>query len=333
MTSPFTRYAVGKQPAAAAPAPAGSTASSGKPELTRAQTLLNTAQAARDRQSQAARAAAESPAAAGAPPRKRGFASFKVDADQVSDVADEQDGLRGSSARVPAPTSPPTPARASPPADAATRTAGAFGRFVGDGKRLPPDPDWADETIPPGSLFTREQWEAARREGEALNKGKPIYLVEIRNAGETAFLTLPAAPTGSFKKVFGPKGKSREEWVAPTDEELAGSFNSLMGQMIDGCLLLAPSAGTTHPVAASRSSVKFSTPSMGTVEYRIARPPEHMNTPKAIFATTRSTAPYPLVEPPWETRSDEEWNALRQQGKDADGDAAELEPARERARG
>jgi hypothetical protein len=268
-------------------------------------TLLEKAQAARDRQKGAApapTASAPTPVMqGGGSPRRAGFGSFKV---APSHAADELEDAPPVSERR-APAHAPAPAVA---------PIGGFGRFAANAQRrapgrLPPDPDWADDETPPGSMFTRSEWQAARREGEDANGGKPIYLVEIRNAGQSAFLTLPAQPAPVVKKTRGPKGQVIEEVVPPSEEERRGCFDGTIGFIIDGCLLLAPSADTTHPECASHSSMKFSTPTFGVMEYRVARPRAHMSTERAIFSTTRMTQPYPLVEPPYEPMSDADWNA------------------------
>jgi hypothetical protein len=205
--------------------------------------------------------------------------------------------------------------QAAPPAKDA-RTAGApggnsgFSRFSVGGApqvagRVHPDPAWVDDETPPGSMFSREEWVEARRQGEQANGGRPVFLLEMRNAGQAAFMSLPAPPKPQIRTVRGPGGTLLEKLVPPAEEELRGSFNGTIGLLIDGCLLLAPSASTSHPEAASHSSVRFSTASMGVQEYRLARPRAHMATERAIFSTTRMTQPLELEEPAWEPQTDE----------------------------
>lgn len=342
LNSPFSQYKAGKQgampananaPASTRIAPQSPTGAAAQSETSRSIELLQKAQSARDRQARPVQPSPRTPAAAGAAPRKGGFGSFKVDASQLVEPGDPSDSGRPAAQRNAATSRNQSSSLAG---HASGQTGSGFNRVAPGrpGNRLPPDPVWRDDETPPGSMFSREEWAAARRQGEAINDGKPVYLVEIRNAGENAFLTLPAPPEATMKKVPGPKGKVVEQLVPPTEAEIARCFNATMGYLIDGCLLLAPSASTTHPAAASHSSVKFSTETLGVVEYRISRPAAHMDTPRAIFATTRMTAPFPLNEPKWDRLSDEEWNAIHHQ-QVAGASAAEndVERARERARG
>jgi hypothetical protein len=185
--------------------------------------------------------------------------------------------------------------------------AGAFGRFgppyspgAASGRRAAaaaPGEDWPDDETPPGSCYSHDEWLAARREGEVANGGRPVILIEVRNGGQSAFLTLPAAPLPQRGRVRGAGGQLQEELVPPSPEELAGCFDPTLGDMMDGCLLLAPSAQTSHPQAAC-STMLFETEFFGAWTYRLARPRAHMETHRCVYATMKMLTPYPLLPRP-----------------------------------
>lgn len=148
------------------------------------------------------------------------------------------------------------------------------------------EPDWPDKNTPPGSKFSATEWADARREAE-LQAGGPVYLVEIRNRAQSALLVLPRVPAPQVvKKMVGGKLVSEEQPL--TDEQWAQGLDPLIGDLVDGCLLLSPSATTSHPRSVRELTFQSHDPAFGDrrhpgeLVYRIARPAIHSEQPRLI---------------------------------------------------
>lgn len=135
-------------------------------------------------------------------------------------------------------------------------------------KRIGDDPPWACDQIPAGSHYTLQEWNQARALGNNT-------VIEVRNAGQGALITIPKCPEGVTTKVRK-NGVLTEEYVAPAAKDLAGKLNPLFSHVWDGCLILAPSAQTSHPASIS-GVLQFNTndKDFGNMPYRIVRPEAH----------------------------------------------------------
>lgn len=129
-----------------------------------------------------------------------------------------------------------------------------------------PDPAWPHPEIPAGSAYSPQEWAAARAQGN-------VHVWEIRNAGESALMCVDRLPPPRVERqVVG--GKVVETEVPYTDEEIAQGFDPMLAAVLDGCLVLAPSATTTHPNAA-KGEINFSRVDEhlpGPFQYRLVRP-------------------------------------------------------------
>lgn len=136
------------------------------------------------------------------------------------------------------------------------------------------DPPWDCADIPAGSNYTLQQWTDARASG--------LFTVfEVRNGGESVLLTLPKRPQGTTTRVVRDRKLATftETITPPTEEECKGTLDPYFATTCDGCLLLAPSAVTTHPGAIS-GELEFRTgdAALKTMAYRIVRPESHRET-------------------------------------------------------
>ena len=190
-------------------------------------------------------------------------------------VASQQLGMAGgarpSSEVVPVP--PPT-SRQSPPGPGRDGAHMRRPAFLSPERRgsaaTGEDPPWPDERVPAGSNYGYEEWEDARRK-EADRIGRPVYLVEVRNAAQSTLIALPAPyPTSGQHRVV--EGKpSRAAVIDPRED--GNHFDPFVGELLDGCLLLAPSATTSHPREPSRPcSFATGEEALGKMKYRVVRP-------------------------------------------------------------
>lgn len=128
------------------------------------------------------------------------------------------------------------------------------------------DPPWPHPEIPAGSAYSPQEWAAARAQGD-------VHVWEIRNAGESALMCVDRLPPPRIERqVVG--GKVVETELPYTDEEIAQGFDPMLAAVLDGCLVLAPSATTTHPNAA-KGEINFSRVDEhlpGPFLYRLVRP-------------------------------------------------------------
>jgi hypothetical protein len=156
------------------------------------------------------------------------------------------------------------------------------------------DPPWSDVNIPAGSHYSAQEWAAAR--GEANN-----VVFEIRNAGQGMLMSLKRTPKGSTTRVYDAapakpskpaKGQKsapvvlgyKDEYTPPTSEEMQGCLNPLFESTWDGCLLLAPSAKTSHPESISSSMEMINDdPVFKGQVYRIVRPESQRSTVPWLF--------------------------------------------------
>lgn len=107
--------------------------------------------------------------------------------------------------------------------------------------------EWDQPTIPAGSKYSVQEWLAASENGTKL-------VFEVRNAGQSALICLPMAPKGAQKAT-------------------PGTLHPLFVDTFNGCLLLAPSATTSHPGAISGEMVhRTGNKEFGEMTYRIVRP-------------------------------------------------------------
>lgn len=109
--------------------------------------------------------------------------------------------------------------------------------------RVSNDPAWGEPDIPAGSSYTPAQWLEARADGHC------VCVVEVRNAaGESSLVRAPRHYDETSRQVL-----LGIEHVEVRDEDLdvdeGGQLSSLFVTTWDGCLLLEPSAPTTHPGA------------------------------------------------------------------------------------
>lgn len=136
------------------------------------------------------------------------------------------------------------------------------------------DPPWDCADIPAGSSYSLQQWADARASGR-------YTVFEVRNGAESVLLTLPKRPQGTTTRVVKDKKLATfvEKVTPPTEEECKGTLDPLFAMTWDGCLLLAPSAVTTHPGAIS-GELEFRTgdDALKSMTYRIVRPESHRET-------------------------------------------------------
>lgn len=129
-----------------------------------------------------------------------------------------------------------------------------------------PDPPWPHPDLPAGSAYSPEEWAAARAQGN-------VHVWEIRNAGESALMCVERLPPPRVERQVV-DGKVVETEIPYTDEEIAQGFDPMLAAVLDGCLVLAPSATTTHPNAA-KGEINFSRVDEhlpGPFLYRLVRP-------------------------------------------------------------
>jgi len=137
------------------------------------------------------------------------------------------------------------------------------------GARAEPDPPWEYPELPAGSLCSPQEWADAR----AIDPGHCVF--EFRNGGQSALLTVPRAPLGVVQRQIHDK-KVSDVYVPPNPQDLQGKLSWLFAAMWDGCLILSPSATTTHPGAiAGEICVSTGDPVLGDMTYRIVRPASH----------------------------------------------------------
>lgn len=136
------------------------------------------------------------------------------------------------------------------------------------------DPKWLYSDTPAGSNYSPEEWLNAKGQGEN-------YVFEVRNKGESVLLRLPKRPQAVVTRNYSDKKSATytESVVAISPESAQGTLSPLIGMTWDGCLLLAPSATTTHPGSISGEMIfKTVDKDMPEMAYRIVRPESQRET-------------------------------------------------------
>jgi len=139
------------------------------------------------------------------------------------------------------------------------------------------DPEWQWPELPAGSAYSMEEWAAARAQGD-------VYVWEVRNAGECALIMADRPPPQRTRRVIA-GGKPVDELVPYTEADLEACLDPVYGMVLDGCLLLAPSAKTTHPGAVN-GVIEFSgedSVTCGPYKYRLVRPQAQRETQPFLF--------------------------------------------------
>lgn len=215
----------------------------------------------------------------------------------ASDATDERatraTGLTNASAAVStAPSEKASdPAKGSAPAAAARPTnpyadlarKSAQRRAVGHALRNRPaqaDPQWDDDTIPAGSNYTAQEWADART--------PDVWVFEVRNAGQSCLMAVDKPPRPRQSRSVA-SGKVVPVLEPVPDHLLDATLPAELGSLWDGCMLLAPSATTSHPGAVSGwITMRTGHEVFGDMLYRLVRPESHRSTVPWYFGVKGS---------------------------------------------
>jgi hypothetical protein len=131
---------------------------------------------------------------------------------------------------------------------------------------LEADPPWTDAERPAGSLYSTEEWAAARQGGTCI-------VFELRVATEGALISIDRMPTAPTRKEM--RDGQLVEVSDPIPQEILDNYmDPMLASMFEDCLLLGPKAATTHPAAVSGQLV-LDEPVLGAWQYRLVRPETH----------------------------------------------------------
>ena len=151
------------------------------------------------------------------------------------------------------------------------------------------DPPWSEPTIPAGSAYSVQEWEAAREGGR-------FIVLELRAGQESGLLQLERPPASrTDKKVVN--GKVTEVQVDVPAEELERFIDPLQAMLLEDCLLLGPKAPNQFPNAIS-GRLEVRGIEWAGWAYRIIRPETHRESRPYLYgASGWVSAPLQLAEP------------------------------------
>lgn len=155
------------------------------------------------------------------------------------------------------------------------------------------DPVWDCDDTPPGSAFSLQEWQQARVDAEG-QAGGPVVLIEIRNRAQSAFISVLREPQLKAAMKMHPTLKKMVLMpVIPpggVGSPPPGAFDATLSDMLDGCLLLAPSASTAYPRSVT-GKIKFDSHDkvFGEMLYRVVRPEAQKLTDQSIYFSMSGT--------------------------------------------
>lgn len=146
----------------------------------------------------------------------------------------------------------------------------------------PRDPPWPEADLPAGSAYSAQEWQAARGLGN-------VWVFEVRNAGQGCLMAVDKPPAPRISRRLE-NGRMVSVVEPVPDSVRDATLPEAIGDLWDGCLLLAPTARTSHPGAITgRISVISSHEVFGEQVYRVVRPEAHRQTKPPYYFTVKGS--------------------------------------------